>query len=205
MGCNEWEANGRFRDLVSVLMIVYSLFKPIDRHGMAAQVNGFPGGCQAGYRSLAEANAAWEHVLTSHMVGPPPKPSRKAPPPSHADMFPRPPPVALPVKTPPSVARFKKDPAPSSPHVRFTKQQPTPTYTLAASPTSSSTLLPAPVLCQSQTSAPSPPVVSQSLQPVGGTYYRTRPVPSDRLLGLDEEEAFWVVVEGWRPGVYQGK
>jgi hypothetical protein len=139
----------------------------MNRHGTAAQVNGFPGGCQAGYRSLAEAQAAWEHALTSNVVGPPPKPSRTKP--SHADMFPRPPPVALP--------HSKKEPVTvlSSPHVMVTKQQPTP---------------------------PLPPSISQPLQPMGSSYYQTRPVPGNRLLGLDEEEAFWVVVEGWRPGVY---
>jgi hypothetical protein len=178
----------------------------MNRHGTAAQVNGYPGGCQAGYKSLAEAHAAWDHALTSHVVGPPPKPSRKAPPPSRADMFPRPPPVALPVMT-----HFKKEPALSSPLVMLTKEQPKPSLsitsanTLSTSATPSSTLFPPYVPRQPQSSPLLPPPISRLLKPVVGSYYRTRPSPSDRLLGLSDEEAFWVVVEGCHPGVYQGK
>jgi hypothetical protein len=182
----------------------------MNRHGTAAQVNGYPGGCQVGYRSLTEAHAAWDHALTSRTVGPPPKPSQKAPP-SRADMFPRPPPVMSPVMTPPPLTHFRKETAPSSPHVGVTKQQPLPplsitsAYTMSASTTPSSTLSPPFVLCKPQSSSSSLPVSQSLVQPVAGSYYRTRPIPSDQLLSLSDEEAFWVVVEGWRPGVYQGK
>lgn len=171
------------------------------REATGMRVNGFSGGFRRGYGIYEEARAAWLHAVANNVIGPPPPGSSPA-----RILSPR---AVIPPLSPPLVMR-----APVVVHAPPVVHSPAvvhaPSLDHGAQPTGAATPQ---IWSQGPQSSfaghvpDAPPRVFQSV-PSG---VRLQPAFSrhvggpGKVIGLSDEEAYWVVLAGAAPGVYRGR
>ena len=179
------------------------------REATGAQVNGFPNGLQRGFKTYNEARSAWLHSRANNTVGPPelqaPLPSIHAQAAVHRSLT-RPatlPPASIHTVdlsprnlTPPATSPVSTYPPP--------KRASTSLGCLPVNGCSISVASPSPQRDSDLPSEVSQPFPSVSTPPPRhDNLTRRRPAPHP--MSISDEEAFWVVTRGERPGVYHGR
>jgi hypothetical protein len=182
------------------------------RAATSAQVSGFPGGTQLGYRTRDDAQAAWEHAQANHTVGQPPTSTRTV------TRVPSAPPYSI-VRTPPpspTPAPRRSGSAPALTPPRSGRAHSPPVVHAQGAAVPIGHLFPqlqvprSPSPDQAVPSAPSrlgrsQPLPSVPSTPGCHTVVLTRRSPATPRFGLSDEAAYWVVTSGANPGVYRGK
>ena len=167
------------------------------RAATSAQTSGFPSSSQLGYRTRADAQAAWVHALANHTVGPP----RNSPPmvtrvlsaPLHSSLASQ----AL-----PTPIAWSSGPA-SAPSVACAQIPigcPSPQLQVPPSLSAQKAFRPTP-----PPSGRFPQLASFPSMPRQHPIVLTHRSPVSPEIGVSDEAAYWVVTIGANPGVYLGK
>ena len=163
-----------------IMISVYYHITRCFREATGAQVNGFPNALQRGYKTYNEARSAWLHSRANNTVGPPQDSSASI----HA----------------PDLSRSLTSTA-------VIATYPTPKQTLSVGMKSPgiTVAIPAPQTIVSSPQDVSQPFPSVSTPPPRQDKGLAQRRPAPHPLSLSDEEAFWVVTRGERPGVYHGR
>jgi hypothetical protein len=193
----------RFKDSLSVLNN-----KMCFREATGAQVNGFPNAVQRGFKSYNEARSAWLHSRANHTVGPPEPHVPLASAAVHCSLTP---PATLPLASIHTVVPSPRNltPPPTSPVTSSTTYPPPKCPSTLLGSLNSCAIPVASPLPQRNSDLPSTLDVSQAFPSVSTPPPRhgnlTLRHPAPHPMSISDEDAFWVVTRGERPGVYHGK
>jgi hypothetical protein len=158
------------------------------------QVSGFSGSSYRGYKTLADAQDAWDHSRANNTVGPPQTPSRT---------------ITHTLSIPSSSIQTRLHTAPPSPSLVRIPSSSVQTC-LHTAPPSPSPVRQSGTPTQNAKWVPSSPPYLDLFSPVPSTPNRFPAVkiefsPLTPHLALSDEAAFWVVISGANSGVYHGK